>query len=52
MTVVRLDLFTVGCFEDDFDFPLRELCVVADEVDVSGPSTGAPNEDIVQNQLT
>ena len=35
----RLDLFTVGCFEDDFDFPLRELCVVADDVDVPGSFT-------------
>ena len=35
----RLDLFTIGCFEDDFDFLLRELCVVADEVDVPGSST-------------
>ena len=34
----RLDLFTVGCFGDDFDFPLRELCVFADEVDVPGSS--------------
>ena len=35
----RLHLFTVGCFEDDFDFPFRELCVVTDEVDVPGSST-------------
>ena len=34
-----MDLFTAGCLEDDFDFPLRELCVVADEVDVPGSST-------------
>ena len=34
-----MDLFTVGYFEDDFDFPFRELCAVADEVDVPGSST-------------
>ena len=29
-------MISCSCFEDDFNFPLRELCVDADEVDVPG----------------